>query len=143
MVPCARVFGGSLAIVNRRSLALAILSYFNISPVINRLIRPITWLLDLPDETGVPLIFGVLRKELSLIMLRQALGGGDFSTVLTHLQMLTFTVFVVFYIPCLPTLAVLRRELSTKLMMQIAGLTIIVALAAALIARGLGSLVFG
>lgn len=122
------------------SLALALLTYFNISPALNWTLRPVTWLLGLPAETGVPLIFGVLRKELSLIMLRQALGGADFSTVLTPLQMLTFTVFVVFYIPCLPTLAALRRELGTRSMLIIAGFTMIVALAAALLTHGLGSL---
>jgi ferrous iron transport protein B len=122
------------------SLALALLTYFNISPALNWTLRPVTWLLGLPAETGVPLIFGVLRKELSLIMLRQALGGADFAMVLTPLQMLTFTVFVVFYIPCLPTLAALRRELGIRSMFIIAGFTLIVALAAALLTRGLGSL---
>lgn len=122
------------------SLALAILTYFNISPVLNWVLRPTTWLLGLPAETGVPLIFGVLRKELSLIMLRQALGGVDFAAVLTPIQMLTFTVFVVFYIPCLPTLAVLRRELGSRSMLQIAGFTVLVALVAALFMRGVGVL---
>jgi len=123
------------------SLVLAFLTYYNISPTLNWLLRPITWVLDLPSETGVPLTFGILRKELSLIMLRQALGGADFASILTPLQMLTFTIFVVFYIPCLPTLAVLRRELGTRPMLQIAGFTVIIALAAALIGRGLGSLI--
>ncbi len=89
----------------------------------------------------MPFIFGVLRKELSLIMLRQALGGADFASVLSPLQMMTFSVFVVFYIPCLPTLAVLRRELGIRSMLKIAGITIIVALIAALFVRGLGELV--
>ncbi len=123
------------------SLALAVMTYFNISPILNTVIRPVTWLLDLPAETGVPLIFGVLRKELSLIMLRQSLGGADFGDVLTPLQMLTFSVFVVFYIPCLPTLSALRRELGTRPMLSIAAFTVVVALAAALLVRGLGTLV--
>jgi ferrous iron transport protein B len=121
------------------SVALAILTYFNISPFLNWVFRPVTWILGLPAKTGVPLIFGVLRKELSLIMLRQALGSADFAAVLTPLQMLTFTVFVVFYIPCLPTLATLRRELGTRPMLLIALLTVIVALVAALFVRGLGA----
>ena len=123
------------------SLVLAILTFYNISPALNWVVRPVTWLLGLPSATGVPLIFGVLRKELSLIMLRQALGGADFAAVLTPLQMLTFTVFVVFYIPCLPTLAALRRELGNRPMLQIAGFTVIVAIVAALFVRGLGALV--
>jgi small GTP-binding protein len=122
------------------SLVLSLLTYFEITPLVDRIVRPFTWLLGLPVETGLPLIFGVLRKELSLIMLRQALGGADFSDVLAPLQMLTYSVFVVFYLPCLSTLAVLRKELGTRPMLQIAGFTVLVALAAALLVRGLGVL---
>jgi ferrous iron transport protein B len=122
------------------SLVLALLTYFKVSPFLDLALRPVTWLLGLPAQTGVPLIFGVLRKELSLIMLRQALGGTDFSAFLTPLQMLVFSVFVVFYIPCLPTLVVLRKELGTRSMLQIAGFTVLVAMAAALLVRGLGAL---
>ena len=80
------------------SVVLAILDRLNFSQWFNLLTRPITWLLGLPSSVGIPLIFGILRKELSLIMLRQALGVTDFSLALTPVQMITFTVFVVFYI---------------------------------------------
>jgi ferrous iron transport protein B len=83
----------------------------------------------------------VLRKELSLVMLQQALGVSDFSAALTPLQMMTFTVFVVFYIPCVATLAVLRRELGGRKMVYIAGLTVLVALIVALGVRGVGEIV--
>jgi small GTP-binding protein len=124
------------------SLILAVLAYFRLSPYIDTLVRPFTWLLGLPAETGVPLIFGVFRKELSLIMLRQALGVSDFSQALTYLQMLVFTVFVVFYIPCLATLSALRRELGLRSMLAVSALTVVIALAAGLFVRGLGFLVW-
>jgi ferrous iron transport protein B len=117
------------------SIVLALLVYFHLSPYIDVLVRPVTWLLGLPNQVGVPLIFGVLRKELSLIMLGQALGSTNFPSVLTPAQMITFSVFVVFYIPCLATLSVLRRELGTRAMFTIAGLTVVIALIAAFIAR--------
>jgi ferrous iron transport protein B len=88
----------------------------------------------------MPLIFGVLRKELSLIMLRQALNVTDFSQALAPIQMLTFTVFVVFYIPCLATLSALRRELGWKSMVAVSGLTVVIATFAALLVRGIGIL---
>jgi len=122
------------------SVFLALLNYFNVSQFLNILVRPFTWVLGLPSETGVPLMFGILRKELSLVMLRQALGVVDFSSALPSLQMLTFTVFVVFYIPCLPTLATLKKELGGRNMLMIAGFTLVVALVASLIARGIGSI---
>ena len=69
-------------------------------------------------------------------MLRQALGGGDLGEALTSVQMITFSVFVVFYIPCMATLVVLRRELGSRSMLMIAGLTVVIATLAALFARG-------
>ncbi len=123
------------------SIALAVFAYYQLSPYIDSLVRPFTWLLGLPAETGVPLIFGIFRKELSLIMLRQALGVSDFSQALTYLQMLVFTVFVVFYVPCLATLSALRRELGWRSMLAVSGLTVVIALAAGLFVRGVGFLV--
>jgi ferrous iron transport protein B len=119
------------------SIILSILNYFNLARMINILVLPITWFLGLPYEVGVPLIFGILRKELSLIMLRQALNVTNFAQGLTAIQMITFTVFVVFYIPCLATLAMLKRELGKRDMLTIAGLTVLIAVIAATVARGI------
>jgi ferrous iron transport protein B len=120
---------------------LALLNFLKLTRYFNWIALPITWVLGLPQGVGVPLIFGVLRKELTLVMLRQALGVQNLSTVMTSSQMITFSVFVVFYIPCLATLAVIRRELGSKAMFSIAGLTILIATLAALLARGV-SLIF-
>jgi len=117
------------------SAILAVLEYFNLARFFNLLVRPVTWALGLPDLVGVPLIFGILRKELSLVMLRQALNVSDFSVALSPVQMISFTVFVVFYVPCLATLAVLRRELGNRDMLMIAGATIVIAFLAAIFAR--------
>ncbi len=124
------------------SVVLAVLERLNFAHFFNTLTRPLTWLLGLPEAVGVPLIFGVLRKELSLIMLRQALGVADFSSALTSVQMLTFTVFVVFYVPCLATLAALKRELNTRDMLLIAALTVLIATATALMTRGVAILFY-
>jgi small GTP-binding protein len=122
------------------SAILAMLNYYGWSKIFNDLLRPVTWLLDLPAEVGVPLIFGILRKELSLVMLGQALGTMDFASVMTSVQMVTYTVFVMFYVPCVATLMVLKRELGTKGMLFVTGLTIVIALVAAFLARFLGLL---
>ncbi len=119
------------------SIILAVLNYLDYARIFNTLVRPVTWVLGLPVEVGVPLIFGILRKELSLVMLSQAMGTNDFAAVMTAVQMVTFTVFVVFYIPCLATIAVLKRELSFRDMLIIVGLTVLIAVLAALAARGL------
>ncbi len=96
------------------SAALSLLKYWNAESFVNQLISPITLLLGLPVAVGTTLIFGVLRKELSMIMLVQALGVTDVSTVMSGTQIMTFTIFVLFYIPCLATIAVLIKEIGSK-----------------------------
>ncbi|HEY59879.1 MAG TPA: ferrous iron transport protein B [Anaerolineae bacterium] len=117
------------------SILLSLLNYFNITVYMDALTRPITWLLGLPSKVGTPLIFGIFRKELSLIMLGQALGSMDFVNILTPMQIVSYTIFIVFYVPCLATLVTIRNELGTKAMFAITALTTIVALIAALFSR--------
>ncbi|HAF61929.1 MAG TPA: ferrous iron transport protein B [Anaerolineaceae bacterium] len=117
------------------SIVLAVMNYYQLSQFTDVLFRPITWLLGLPSQVGTPLIFGILRKELSLVMLGQALGSMNFSQVLTQAQMLTYTIFVVFYVPCLATLIAIRKELGTKKMFAIIGITLLVAILASLLVR--------
>ena len=124
------------------SAVLAVLNYFNAAYIFNFVTRPFTWIMGLPAETGVPLIFGILRKELSLVMLGQALGSVDFSTVLTFEQMVTYAAFVMFYLPCLATLSVLKRELGTRDMAAISMLTVIVALLGAMLTRLIALLIW-
>ncbi len=123
------------------SAVLAALNYFHAAAVFNWLTRPLTWSLGLPAEVGVPLIFGILRKELSLVMLSQALGTVNFASALTRVQMVTYATFVMFYLPCLATLSVLKRELGTRAMLAISALTVAVALLAALFVRGVSLLI--
>ena len=118
------------------SAALAILNYFEFACVFNGIVRPFTWMMGLPSETGVPLIFGILRKELSLVMLGQALGTNNFASALTSGQMMVYAAFVMFYLPCLATLSVLKRELGVRAMIVIAALTVVIALVAAMLVRG-------
>jgi Fe2+ transport system protein B len=49
---------------------------------------------------------------------------------------------VVFYVPCLATLLVLRRELGTRAMFAISGLTVAVAMVAASSARLIAQVIF-
>jgi len=106
------------------SLVLGLLEYLEIDQWINLGLSPLTSLLGLPSVVGMTLIFGVLRKELSLIMLTQALGTTEVISVLTKVQILTFTTFITFYIPCVATMAVLARELDRKWMFIISGITL-------------------
>jgi hypothetical protein len=95
------------------SVLLALLTHFGADRVINVLLLPITsWWLGLPALLGVPILFGVLRKELSLLMVYQALGTMDIVPLLDWLQIATFLVFLTFYIPCVSTFAVMLRSIG-------------------------------
>ena len=96
------------------SAILALMEYGKIDLLVNRFVSPLTHLLGLPSVVGTTLIFGLLRKELSLIMLTQALGTTQVLTVMTQTQVMVFTVFVTFYIPCLATIAALWKEVGKR-----------------------------
>jgi ferrous iron transport protein B len=85
-----------------------------LEPMAN-LLSPVTvvWL-GLPVVTGITLIFGVLRKELALIMLANLFGTTNFAQFLTPVQMIVFTLVVMFYIPCTATIAALIKEFGWK-----------------------------
>jgi len=78
-------------------------------------LSPVTvgWL-GLPAITGVLLIFGILRKELTLVMLATLTGTKNFGAVLTPIQMIVFAIVVMYYIPCIATIAALVKELGWK-----------------------------
>lgn len=63
-----------------------------------------------------------------MLMLMQAVGTTNMAAVMTPVQMMTFTMFVVFYIPCLATIAVLWREIGKTQTVVLAALTLILAL---------------
>ena len=97
------------------SVILSLLEYFQLAERINGLLSIFTsGLLGLPSAVGITLIFGILRKELAIIMLVQALGTSNFSSAMTGEQMMVFTVFSLFYIPCLATLGMLRSTIGNR-----------------------------
>ena len=97
------------------SVILSLLEYFQLAERINWILSFFTGgLLGLPSAVGITLIFGILRKELTIIMLVQALGTSTFSSVMTEEQMMVFTVFSLFYIPCLATLGMLRSTIGNR-----------------------------
>ncbi|MGA9753621.1 MAG: ferrous iron transport protein B, partial [Desulfobaccales bacterium] len=124
------------------SLILSLLQFYHLEVYVNDICRPFTAVLGLPASVGVTLIFGIMRRELSLIMLTEALGTTQITTALTLAQLLTFTIFVLFYVPCASTIAAMSRELGWKGAAAAAGLSLVLALALALLTRGFGALVF-
>lgn len=97
------------------NLVLKILQYLSILPTLEEAFSFLTvsWL-GLPAVTVTPLIFGIFRKELTLVMLAALVGTENFGTVLTGTQMIVFTTVTLLYIPCVATIAVLIREFGYR-----------------------------
>jgi len=118
------------------SVVLALLTHFGADDIINTLLLPVThWWLGLPVVLGVPILFGVLRKELSLLMVYQALGTQDIAPLLDWVQIATFLVFLTFYVPCVSTFAVMLKTIGRRDALFSLGLSVAVALGIAALCR--------
>jgi ferrous iron transport protein B len=118
------------------SIVLALLAHFGADAWINLALTPVTsWWLGLPVVLGVPILFGVLRKELSLLMIFQALGTQELEGILDTTQIATFLAFLTFYVPCVSTFAMMLRLLGRREAFFSVVLSVGVALAVALAVR--------
>ena len=97
------------------SFIIKIAEITNLLEPIANIFSPITvtWL-GLPVVTGIALIFGVLRKELTLIMLATLFGTTNFAQVMNPIQMIVFTLVVMLYIPCIATIGALVKEFGWR-----------------------------
>ena len=117
------------------STVLSLLQYYKTDMLINNFFSPLTSLLGLPLVVGTTLIFGILRKELSMLMLIQAIGTTDVIAVMSTTQIMTFTIFIIFYVPCVATIAVLWKEIGSKRTLFTVAFTFVLAVILATITR--------
>ena len=119
------------------SIVLGWIEYFKVAYYIDIALSPLTgFILGLPEQIGSTLIFGFLRKELIIVMATQALQVQSIAELpLTTNQIITFIVFVTFYLPCLTTFVVLTKEFGKKFSLAAAGFSVLVATVSALLFR--------
>ncbi len=118
------------------SALLAVLEWLGAAQLFDVALSPLTvGLLGLPAAVGMTLVFGVLRKELTLVMLVQALGTTNVGAALSTTQLFTFTLFVVFYVPCVATVAAMVRRVGWRDTAWISALTVVVAVVVAVAGR--------
>jgi ferrous iron transport protein B len=97
------------------NLVIQLADMVGLLEVVQGALRPVTVLwLGLPAVAGVVLIFGVLRKELTLILLASMMGTSDFALFLSPVQMFVFAFVVMVYVPCIATIAVLVKEFGYR-----------------------------
>jgi ferrous iron transport protein B len=112
-------------------MLLEILFIFRLLDPINFILSPITvfWL-GLPFITGIFLIYGILRKELTLVLLIILANsiGTPLLDLINPFQMIVFSLVTMLYIPCFATMIIIARETNWKYALQISGLEIGIAI---------------
>jgi len=82
---------------------------------VNTLLSPITVLiLGLPLMTGMVFIFGIVRKEMTILALAAIFGTTVFSTIMTPAQLIVFALVTMFYVPCISTIMALAHEFGWR-----------------------------
>ena len=90
---------------------------------INTVLYPITvLLLGLPAVTGVVFVFGIIRKEMTILALAAIFGTTVFSAVLTPVQLIVFALVTLLYAPCISTILALAKEFGWKAALSITAL---------------------
>lgn len=111
------------------SAAMSWLGRLNISAWIDSWFAPLLkGVLGLPAKLGTTLVFGFFRKELIVVMAKQALGAASLALLpLTRGQTVVFLVFVTLYFPCFTTFVVMGREFGWRTAGASAILSVVVA----------------
>ena len=121
----------AMPIIIVAGILLEILYMFRILDPINLLLSPLTvYWLGLPLITGIFLIYGILRKELTLVLLALLANsiGLTLLELMTPIQMIVFSLVTMLYIPCFATIVLIAKETNWKYALQIAILEIGMAL---------------
>ncbi len=81
----------------------------------NDALRPITveWL-GLPSAVGILLIFGLVRKELTILMLAVIFQTTNFATIMSPVQLIVLSLVTMIYVPCLAVILCLAKEFGWK-----------------------------
>jgi len=110
---------------------------------VNALLSPITVLwLGLPAVIGITLIFGIVRKELTILTLAVIFGTTNFAAIMTPVQLIVLALVSMLYIPCISVILVLASEFGWKKALAISAAEVIMAIAIGGIAFRVLSLVF-
>ena len=101
------VMNGALPMVIAVAIA-AVLYETGIMASVGSMLSPLVvhWL-KMPEEASVPLILGIMRRELAIIPLIEM--------ELTTLQIFVGAVVGLFYVPCIAMVGTLAREFSVKI----------------------------
>jgi ferrous iron transport protein B len=97
---------------------------------VNDLLSPITVLwLGLPAIIGITLIFGIVRKELTILTLAVIFHTTNFASIMSPVQLIVLALVSMLYIPCISVILVLGSEFGWKKALAISASEIVMAIA--------------
>ncbi len=107
---------------------------------VNDLLSPVTVLwLGLPAVIGITLIFGIVRKELTILTLAVIFHTTNFASIMSPVQLIVLALVSMLYIPCISVILVLASEFGWKKALAISVTEIVMAIAiGGVAARALG-----
>ena len=109
---------------------------------VNDLLAPVTVLwLGLPALVGITLIFGIVRKEMTILTLAVLFHTTNFAAIMSPVQLVVLALVSMLYIPCISVILVLGSEFGWKKALAISASEIVMAIAVGGIAFRLLSLV--
>jgi ferrous iron transport protein B len=85
-----------------------------LNPINNALSLVTVGWLGLPIVTGILLIFGVVRKELTILMLAVIFHTTNFGSIMSPVQLIVLALVTMLYIPCLAMILALAKEFGWK-----------------------------
>ena len=112
----------ALPIIIILGITLEIMLELRVLDPINFVLSPVTVLwLGLPVITGVLLIYGILRKELTLVLLVLLASSLNLTLLelMTPIQMIVFCLVTMLYIPCFATIIIIAKHTNIKYALQI------------------------
>jgi ferrous iron transport protein B len=97
---------------------------------VNNFLSPVTVLwLGLPAIIGITLIFGIVRKELTILTLAVLFHTTNFASIMSPVQLIVLALVSMLYIPCISVILVLASEFGWKKALAISASEIIMAIA--------------
>jgi ferrous iron transport protein B len=121
----------ALPIIVILGIFLEVLLIFNALEPVNLALYPISvLLLGLPPTVGIFLIYGILRKELTLVLLALFAEnlGVTLTVLLSPIQMIVFSLVTMLYIPCFATIIIIAKQTNWKYALKISAMEIGIAL---------------
>ncbi|MFX1309498.1 MAG: nucleoside recognition domain-containing protein, partial [Promethearchaeota archaeon] len=121
----------ALPIIVILGIILEILLIFNALEPVNLILYPISVLwLGLPVAAGIFLIYGILRKELTLVLLALFAENMGLTLIelLTPIQMIVFSLVTMLYIPCFATIIIIAKQTNWRYALKISAMEIAIAL---------------